>query len=66
MTISVGEVFRLKITNAAGETADAIWTMDKEGIVSIDGKKVTGRAPGEVTLTTTVEGQTFTCIVRVK
>ena len=66
VTIKVGEVFRLKITNAAGETADAIWTMNKEGIVSIDGKKVVGRAPGEVTLTTTVEGQTFTCIVRVK
>lgn len=66
VTIKVGEVFRLKITNADGETADAIWTMNKEGIVSIDGKKVVGRAPGEVTLTTTVEGQTFTCIVRVK
>ena len=62
----MGEVFRLKVTNSAGETAKAIWTMDREGVVSIDGRSVTGRAPGTVTLTTTVDGVTLTCIVRVK
>ena len=66
VSISVGEVFRLKVTNSAGETAKAIWTMDREGVVSIDGRSVTGRAPGTVTLTTTVDGVTLTCIVRVK
>ena len=66
VSISVGEVFRLKVTNSAGETAKAIWTMDREGVVSIDGRSVTGRAPGTVTLTTTVDGVTMTCIVRVK
>ena len=66
VSISVGEVFRLKVTNSAGETAKAIWTMDREGVVSIDGRTVTGRAPGTVTLTTTVDGVTMTCIVRVK
>ena len=66
VSISVGETFRLKVTNSAGETAKAIWTMDREGVVSIDGRSVTGRAPGTVTLTTTVDGVTLTCIVRVK
>lgn len=66
VSIAVGETFRLKVTNSAGETAKAIWTMDVDGVVSVDGKTVTGRAPGTVTLTTTVDGVTMTCIVRVK
>jgi hypothetical protein len=66
VSIVVGESFRLTVKNSEGKTADAIWTMSSEGIVSIEGKTITGRAPGTVTLTTTVEGQTFTCIVRVK
>ena len=66
VTIAVGESFRLTVKNKAGDTAKAVWTMDTEGIISIDGRTVTGRAPGIVTLTTTVDGVTMTCIVRVK
>ena len=66
VSITVGESFRLAVTNSAGDTAKAIWTMDQDGVVSIDGRTVTGRAPGTVTLTTTVDGVTMTCIVRVK
>ena len=66
VSIAVGESFRLTVTNSAGETAKAIWTMDVDGVVSVDGKTVTGRAPGTVTLTTTVDGVAMTCIVRVK
>ena len=66
VTLSVGESFRLTVTNGSGETADAIWTMDVDGIVSIDGKTITGHVPGTVTLTTTVDGVTLTCVVRVK
>ena len=66
VSISVGETFRLTVKNSAGETADAIWTMSIDGVVSMDGSTITGRAPGEVTLTTTVDGVTMTCIVRVK
>ena len=66
VSIVIGQTFRLRVTNSAGEEADVIWTMNKEGIISINGTKVTGRAPGTVTLTTTVDGMTFTCIVRVK
>ncbi len=66
VSIVIGESFRLTVKNSDGETADAIWTMSIDGVVAIDGKTITGRAPGTVTLTTTVEGQTFTCIVRVR
>ena len=66
VSITVGESFRLTIKNSEGKTADAIWTQSQEGIVSIDGKTVTGKAIGTVTLTATVDGVTFTCIVRVK
>lgn len=66
VSIIIGESFRLTVKNSDGETADAIWTMSIDGVVAIDGKTITGRAPGTVTLTTTVEGQTFTCIVRVR
>lgn len=66
VSIVVGESFRLKVTNSAGETAKAIWTMDVDGVVAIDGRTVTGRAPGTVTLTTELDGVTMTCIVRVK
>ena len=66
VSISVGEAFKLTVKNNDGEMADAIWTMSIDGVVSVDGKTITGRAPGTVTLTTTVEGQTFTCIIRVK
>ena len=66
VSISVGESFKLSVKNSEGQTADAIWTMSIDGVVSVDGRTITGRAPGTVTLTTTVEGQTFTCIVRVR
>lgn len=65
VSIDVGDRFRLTVRNQEGKTADAIWTMSEEGIVSIEGKTITGRAPGNVTLTTTVDGVTLDCIVRV-
>ena len=66
VTLRVGEKFRLRITNSAGETADVAWSVNKDGVVSVDGNTVTGLTDGRVTLTATVDGQTFSCIVRVK
>ena len=66
VSISIGESFPLTVKNSDGQTADAIWTMSVDGVVSVEGKTVTGRNSGTVTLTTTVEGSTFTCIVRVR
>lgn len=66
VTISVGESFTLKLTNDAGETAAVTWSMSKTGVVSMSGNKVTGAGSGTVSITATIDGQTFTCIVRVK
>lgn len=65
VSIIVGESFSLNVKNSAGETADVVWTMSEEGIVSVDGKTVTGLAPGIVTLKTEVNGVALSCIVRV-
>lgn len=66
VTIAVGESFRLSVSKYSGEKADVAWSMDREGIVSIDGGTVTGLAPGIVTLFVTVDDQNIWCIVRVK
>lgn len=66
VTLRVGETFRLRLTNAAGETADVAWSVSKDGIVSVEGNTVTGLADGRVTLSATIDGQTYSCIVRVK
>ena len=65
MTLDVDESFSLTVKNSAGETADAIWTMSVDGVVAINGKTITGKASGTVTLKTEVGGVTFSCIVRV-
>ena len=66
VSIKVGESFNLTIKNSSGEYADVIWTMSVDGVVSFSGKTITGRAPGTVTLSATVDGVQLKCIVRVK
>ena len=65
VTLSVGESFRLTVTNGSGESANAVWTMSTEGIVSVSGSTVTGQKTGTVTLTANVDGASVSCIVRV-
>ena len=66
VTISVGESFRLRVRNSAGETADVDWSASKSGYVTISGNQITGQAKGTVTVSCEFEGRTFSCIVRVK
>ncbi len=67
VTLKEGESFRLDVVNKSGQRAgDVIWTLDREGVVEVDGRTVTARAPGTVTLTATVDDVTVQCIVRVK
>lgn len=66
VTISVGESFSLRITDASGVTASVSWSASVSGIVAVNGNTVTGTEAGNTTLTATVNGQTFSCIVRVK
>lgn len=66
VTLAVGETFSLTVENEMGARMEVTWTMSKDGIVSIDGRKVTGASAGKVTLTTTYGEQTFTCVIIVK
>ena len=66
VTIKVGESFRLRVRNSAGEAADVDWSASKSGYVSISGNQITGKAKGTVTVSCVFEGKTYSCIVRVK
>ncbi len=61
-SVSVNVIRKSDSANVQG----IVWTAQTEGVVTIDGTKITGEQVGNVTLSTTYEGETFTCIVRVK
>ncbi len=65
VTISVGETFTLKLMDANGYKLEVTWKCDTEG-VTIDGNKITGAASGTHSVYTVYEGETYTCIVRIK
>ena len=65
VTLILGETFTLKVTNDAGETADVSWSSSNAGVVSISGNSVTAKVVGYTEVSATVDGETFTCIVRV-
>ena len=67
ITISIDEGYDFKIIDSESRAIMQVeWTASKDGICTIEGRKVTGKSAGMVTLTATYDGQTFTCIVRVK
>lgn len=65
-TIAVQEKFSLRVLDADGKTMDVTWTAADTSICSVDGNSITGLAPGTTKVTCTYDGETFTCIVRVK
>ena len=67
VSIKVGETIRLTVVNDLEARMNVTWTASEEGIVTIDGYKITGAAVkyAGITLTATYDGQTFTCLVRV-
>ena len=66
ITVDIGETVTFTIENSMGANMQVEWTASEEGICTIDGKKITGVAKGNVTVSTTYEGQTYTCVIRVK
>ena len=69
ITISIGETVVFKIEeNEMSAPVQVEWTASEEGIVTINGNKITGASAKNtgVKLTATHDGYTFTCIVRVK
>lgn len=66
VTIAVGETFTLRLTNDAGQIASVSWSIGNGAVASMDRFTVMGLAPGTTTLTVTINGTTYSCIVRVK
>ena len=65
VTISIGESFTLKLTDKNGNTVDVTWASANTSIASVSGNQVTGVASGKTVVTTSYEGVSFSCIVRV-
>lgn len=66
VSITVGETFTLVLKDASGNAVDVTWSAENATYVTIDGNKITGAAPGTTNVSVTHEGQTYTCIVRVR
>lgn len=65
VTLSVGSSFKLTLKDAEGKVIDVTWVANDDH-VTIDGNKITGVSSGNVKVSVTYEGETYTCIVRVK
>lgn len=66
MTIAVGNFWWLRLKDEDGNELDVTWTAEDGSIVSIDGNKIYGEKVGKTNVSTTYEGVTYTCIVRIK
>ncbi len=65
VTIKVGESFNLKLKDAYGNVVEVTWVAKNPNKVTISGNKITGAASGTTEVSCTVNGETYTCIVRV-
>lgn len=65
VTISVGQSFKLTLKDVDGNVLDVTWTATGDG-VTISGNDITGATAGTVTVSTTYNDVTYSCIVRVK
>ena len=63
--LDVGESFELTLVNQFGEEADAVWEVDCEGVVEINGTTITAVGEGTALLSCEWDGQWFDCFVEV-
>ena len=66
VTLRIGESFNLTLKDKDGNAVSVTWTCSDSAIATIDGSKVTAVAAGVTKVSVTHEGQTYTCIIRVK
>ena len=66
VTIAVDETFSLTLADASGKTVSVSWTVGNGSVCSVDGNTVKGLSSGKTEVSGTYEGETYTCIVRVK
>lgn len=65
VTIKVGETFRLSLKDKEGKKVEVSWISANGSICSVSNGTVTGLAKGQTTVNVTVDGVTYSCIVRV-
>ncbi len=67
LTIGRDESFTLTLKDKDGKVLDVTWTAKDDGYVTINGNKIKGIAKTDpyVTVSTTYDGVTYSCIVRV-
>ena len=66
ITIDVGETLNFKIIDTNDQEVTFEWTVNKEGIIAINGASVSGVASGSVEISALCDGETVTCIIRVR
>lgn len=66
VSIRVGDTFELKLKDAKGQIIPVTWSVTVADICTVDGNMVTGAMKGKTEVSVTYEGETFTCIVRVR
>lgn len=67
VTISMNETFRLTLKDANGAVVAASWSVGNSAVCTVSGDgTVTGRGSGTTTVSAVVNGQTYSCIVRVR
>lgn len=64
-SIKVGEKVQLFLKSSDGTKITLDWSVSADGIVSIDGRTITGESAGVVTLTAVYEDTEYKCIIRV-
>lgn len=66
VTISVGESYYLYLLDLDGNRiSDVEYEMETEGVCSLEDGKVTGLAPGNITISITYNTKVYECIIRV-
>lgn len=67
VTIDVGETFTLRLRDGGGNSVSVTWSVQNSGICSVDGSgTVTGVSSGSTEVSTSYQGSTYTCIIRVR
>lgn len=67
VTLKVGESFYLNLYDAEdNRIRDVTYSCDNGGVCSMDGNEITALASGTANITVTYNGNSYTCIVRVR
>lgn len=65
VTLAVNETFSLTVKDKNGATQSVTWATEDSSVCSVSGNTVKGLAAGKTTVSCTVDGVTYQCIVRV-